>query len=437
MPELLDLSDNCLERVFDYCDAPAIVSLSKVCTRFNALVTSNHFPKQTKFVAYFGINEEECIELFDMLGQYLIQLDIHDTSNTLEFYRAIARSVGQQLRKLTIYRVLGMSEELLQTLAPTLQCLEELKLNVMEDCSDALELRARCSNLRRLDMQWNTKFMNTEHWPRLEEFVLDNELVDGKQFREFLENNRQLQKLKIGCLNYDLQLSEILQYMVNLNELVVFQNYSDLSPDSILALQQLPQLKRLVLKNILSDFEEIATNATKLSGLVDLQLHADCDSGVVDCIAASVDDDDNEDETCTNYEYYDLNPQCLIGIAHEMPQLQVFGISNCKLKNETVLEFIQSAENLREIHIHCTDFKLTTDAVIAIANARGENAKQNGPLIFYTWLNDEKLRVRIVCVYVCVCGRNSIFVRRFLCLFFQTFSFFSRFKWPRPGTIFK
>lgn len=376
MTELLDLNDNCLEHVFNYCDAQTIVSLSKVCKRFNAIVTTIHFPKQTKFVADPSIDEQESIEIFNCIGQNLIELEIHDAFNSLEFYQVIQRTVGESIRKFTLFRE-QMSEELLQTLEPMLQHIDDLELHIIEDCNDALELHARCPNLKRLHIQWNTPFTSTEYWPQLEEFTLgDNEFIGEEQFREFMQNNPQLKKLKIGCFNCDVQLEEIAQHLINLEELTVFQNYSNLSPDSILELQQLPHLKRLTLRSISSDFEDIAKNTTKLSGLIELQLQA-------------------EFESCMDVEYFEPNPQCFINIASEMPQLQVFGVSYCKLKNETILEFLQLAENLRGIHVHSCDFELTEDTINAIVEARKKITEQNGPLIMHTdYLNEGINEVR-------------------------------------------
>lgn len=375
MVELVHLNDSCLEHIFNYCDVQTIVSLSEVCKRFNAIVTSIHFPKQTKFIADACLSEEESVEIFKCIGKYLIELEIHDALNSPEFYHTVGYAVGDQIRKFTLIKE-DMSESLLQTLDPVLQRLDELKLIIIEDSNETLELRARCPNLRRLHIQWNTPFTNTEHWPRLEEFTLgDNEFISAERFREFMQNNPELRKLKIGCFNCDLQLGDIARYLINLEELIIFQSYSNLSPESITELQRLTHLKKLILRNIANDFEDIARNATNLNGLIELQLEANY-------------------ESFSDYEYFELNAQCLIDIALRMPQLQVFGISYCKLTNETVIAFLQFTKNLREIHIHAFEFELTPDTINAIINARNENSDRNGPLTDY--ISDEIRDVSLV-----------------------------------------
>lgn len=386
MMELLDLNDNCLELVFNHCDVQTIVTLSKVCKRFNGLVTSVHFPKQTKFIADAGIDEEECVEILECIGQYLIELEIHDASNSPEFYETICRCVDMnKIRKFTL-RKEDMSESILQTLEPMLQCLNELELRIIEDCNDAMDLYARCPNVRRLHIQWNTPFINTQHWPQLEEFTLgDNEFIEEEQFREFMRNNRQLKKLKIGCYNCDVQLSDIAENLVNLEDLIIFQNYSNLSDESIVDLQPLTHLKRLILRSITNDFDGIAMNAATLNGLIELQLQADA-------------------ELCMDDEYHEPGSGCLIDIAIEIPQLQVFGISNCKLDDETVMEFLRLARNLREIHIHFCDFELSANKINAIIDARPDYSEQNGPLIIYT----DDVTDEIVDVSIALCFGDAI-----------------------------
>lgn len=311
------------------------------------------------------MDEEECVEKLNSMGQSLIELEIHDASNSLKFYQMISSSVGEQIRKFTLFRA-NLTEDLLQTLEPILQHLDELELHIIDDCKDALELRARCPNLKSLHIQWSTPFTNTENWPQLEEFTLgDNEFIRDEQFREFMQNNPQLKKLKIGCFHCDVQLEDIAQYLPNLEELIIFQNYSNLTSDNILELQKLPHLKRLILRNVANDVEDITDVVTQLKGLTELQLQV-------------------EVEPCLDTEYYDYTPHRLTDIAQEMPRLQVFGISYCKLESETLLDFLGIAENLREMHIHACDFTLTADIINAIIENRNEMAKQNGPLILHT-----------------------------------------------------
>lgn len=323
------------------------------------------------------MDEDECVEKLSSMGESLTDLEIHDASNSLEFYQVITRTVGDHIRKFTLFRE-HMSEELLQILEPMLKNLDELELHIVEDCNDALELHARCPNLKRLHFQWNTPFTCAGSWPQLEEFTLgDNEFISEEQFREFMQNNPQLKKLKIGCFNCDAQLEDITQHLNNLEELIVFQNYSNLTDDNILELQKLPQLKRLILRNVENGFEDIAQNVTQLDGLIELQMQA-------------------ESEPCMDAEYFDLTPHRLTDIAQEMQQLQVFGISYCKLATETLLDFLRFAENLKEIHIHSCDFELTPNTINTIIECRNESAKQNGPLVIHAdYLTEEILDVSL------------------------------------------
>lgn len=348
MTEFLDLDDNCLEHIFNFCDGDVytIWSVSKVCKRFNALVTTVHFPKQTKLKYYGYVDDnlfkEEFAEIMNCIGKYLVELEIgyteeyhldeHVVDNT---YRIIGRSVGNRIRKLVI-RDSTISEESMQAIRPVLQHLEELELDLDKSrYGDSINLRPLCPNLRRLHIH-KTFSQNTGNWPRLEELFLDELKLDRHTFMqeeilEFMQNNPQLRKLKINCRIFDIQLGDIVQRLPNLYQLEYVLNMDNPSLGNILELQRLTHLKRLILRDVETRFGGIINNVAKLNGLVELQLQAHYDP------------DEN---------YYEPNPQSIIGIALKMPQLQVFGISFCRIEEETILEFLRFADNLREIYIH-------------------------------------------------------------------------------------
>lgn len=392
MTELLDLNDDCLERVFDNCDIETLVSLSKVCKRLNALVTQIEFPKQTTFnctIRSYACEERVC-EILDSIGRYLVELKICQTSEIFLFYRFLGREIGDRIRKLSITTP-HISETSLQAIEPVLWRLEELELRITNtDLSDDdLDLQSRCPNLRRLHVQWDTSFeRNSGTWNRLEELSLgDNEYIVNETFLKFMQNNVQLRKLKIGAFNCDVHLNEIAQHLTNLEQLVLFQNYSDLSADSILELQRLSHLKHLILRNVeATDFEGIVNNATKLNGLIELRVQAQFDQ-------------------CSDDDIFEPKHQTILGIALEMPQLQVFGISFSKLQNETIVEFLRFADNLREIHIHDCDFMLTPDVITAIISARKTTRNRVDPLLIFVDSIDEGISD---VSHLCLSGTSNV-----------------------------
>lgn len=381
MTKFLDLNDDCLEHVFDYCNVETIVSASKTCKRLNAMVTHIQFPKQTTFsctISSYACEEKVC-EILDCIGKYLVELKICQTSEIFLFYRFLGRSIGDRIRKLSIVTP-HISETSLQAIEPVLWRLEELELRITNTDinDDDLDLQSRCPNLKRLHIQWDTSFIrNTGNWQQLEELSLgDNEYIVDETFTEFMQNNPQLRKLKIAAFNCDVRLEDLANHLANLEQLVLFQNYSDLSADSILELQRLTHLRRLILRNVESDdFEGIVSNATKLSGLVELRIQAQFDQ-------------------CSDDDIFEPRHQNIIEIALEMPQLQVFGISFAKLKDKTIVEFLRLADNIREIHIHDCDFVLGPENIKAIINARKTVRNRDDPLLIYVdYLTDELTEV--------------------------------------------
>lgn len=381
MTELLDLNDDCLEHVFNFCDVETIVSVSKVCKRLNALVTQIQFPKQTTFsctIRSYACEEKVC-EILDCIGKYLIELKICQTSEIFLFYRFLGRSIGDRIRKLSIVTP-HISETSLQAIEPVLWRLEQLELRIANTDlnDDDLDLHSRCPNLRRLHIQWDTSFQrNAGNWHRLEELSLgDNEYIGDDTFCEFMQNNPQLRKLKIGAYNCDVRLKDVAMHLINLEQLVLFQNYSDLSATSILELQRLTHLKRLSIRNVeADDFEGITDNATKLNHLSELRIQAQFDQ-------------------CSDDDIFEPKHQNIISIAMGMPTLEIFGISFCKIKNKTIIEFIRFADNLREIHIHDCDFLLTMDSINGIISARKTIRNRIDPLLIYVdYLDDVMIDV--------------------------------------------
>lgn len=377
MAEFLDLNDDCLEHIFDFCDVETVISMSKVCKHLNALVTQIQFPKQTSFKCTIRSNEceEKMCEILNCIGKYLVELKICQTSEIFLFYGFLGRSIGDRIRKLSIVTP-HISEISLQEIKPILWRLEELELRIAntDTNDDDLDLRSMCPNLRRLHIQWDTSFIrNAGKWQCLEELSLgDNEYIVEDTFCTFMQNNRQLRKLKIGAFNCDVQLKEIARHLTNLERLILFQNYSDLSANSILELQRLTHLKHLILRNVeATHFEDITNNATKLTDLIELQIQA-------------------QFEQCTDDDIYEPKHQNFINIALAMPQLQQFGISFCKLNANTVMEFLRLTANLRKIHIHDCDFTLTSEIIDAIINARKTIRNRVDPLlIFVDYIDDE------------------------------------------------
>lgn len=376
MTSFLDLNDDCLERLFGFCDVASIVSLSRVCKRLNLIISDQQFPKQTTFnctIRSYAC-EEKASEILKCIGKYLIELKICQTTEIFMFYRFLGNNIGQRIRRLSITSP-HISEISIRAIEPILMNLEELELRIANTdfSDDDIELQSRCPHLRRLHLQWDTSFIqNTAKWNNLESLTLgDNEYITDDIFLEFMQNNPQLKQLKIGAFNCMVKLNDIAQYLVNLEKLILFQNYSNLSVENILTLQRLENLKQLMLRNVQeNDFEGILNNLTKLNGLTDVRIQAQFDQ-------------------CSDDDIFEPNHQSILGIALEMQNLQVFGISFCKLKTEIIVDFIRFCDHLREIHIHDCDVNFTPQMIKNIVNARKAIRNRCDPLnIFVDFIDD-------------------------------------------------
>lgn len=372
--QLLDINDFCLTHIFDYCDIETLVCISKVCKRLNALTTNFHFPKKTVLsYSRWTHDQHKLEEILHCIGKYLVKLKIRHP-DSIEIYRLIGNLVGDRIRELTIDTE-HLSEDKVQSLEPILRRVEKLDIFVGEDQNDTVQLHARCPNVRSLHFQWNTPFaQNIRHWPNLEKLVIgDNEYFARREFVEFLKNNPQLRILKIGCFNCETYLHDISYHARNLVDLTIFQNYSDLAPNKIHHLRDMKHLKSLTLRCVENDLDDIFHQLTKLETLTTLHIQAKFDG--------------REDE-----DYLEPNPQNFTAIALHMPQLEEFGIANCRLKNETVLEFLRFGGHLRRVHFHDCDFVFTREDIEQIVKIRSKRRNHINPLLLYISCWDENLQ---------------------------------------------
>lgn len=384
MTELLDLNDDCLDRIFDFCDVETIVALSEVCVRFEKIVTQWQFPKQTQFKCLIRSYEceEHASKIIRSIGIHLMELSIIQTSEIFLFYRCITSFVGANIRKLSITSP-HLSEMSFEALAPILSRIEELELRIantdMDD--DDINVRSRCPNLRRLHILWDTSFeQNARSWPRLENLSLgDNAYITEETFIEFMQNNRQLTRLKFGALECEIKLRNIAENLLNLGELIVFQNYSDLSPESLIELRQLTNLQRIALRNVSHrHFNQILQSLPKLNALIDVRIQAEFDQ---------FSDDD----------LFKPSADSIISLATLMPRLQVFGISFSAIQSQTLIDFLQLAQNLREIHVHDSDIDFTPVLFQRIVDTRKSIRNRSDPLkIFVDYIDEDDIELNRV-----------------------------------------
>lgn len=361
MIELLDINDFCLSKIFNYCDVESIITVSKVCTRFNIIASEFHFSKQTKLCYDLNNGFENFICIVNCIGQYLIELKISAGQEhiPLSFFEFLGRSIGDRIRKLSLVSFRKMDRSSLQAMSPILQRLEELEIDLK--CPyfqfNKLELDLLCPNLRRLQMFGGTFYwFCNDRWPNLVKLSLEN-AYGGSSFLTFMEKNPQIQELEFRDENEyfpPTKLHEITLRLRQLERLVL----TDMSANEIQELQQLQHLRRLTLRNMKRDnFENIISVVMELDELIELQIQ--------------------------NAESFEPKHQTVLEIARRMPNVQVFGISWCNLTDEIVLEFLRNARNLRQFHIHHCDFddNLTQHKIGAIINAREQIPDVPAPLI--------------------------------------------------------
>lgn len=262
----------------------------------------------------------------------------------------------------------------IEALAPILPRLEELELRIANTdmMDDDINLRARCQNLRRLHILWDTSFeQNSLTWARLEDLSIgDNVYISHDTFIDFMQNNPQLKRLKFGA-ECEVKLHNIGAHLPNLEQLTIFQNYSNLSPETLHELKHLERLKRIALRNVAhSHFDEVLNSLTKLKNLIDVRIQAEFDQ---------FSDDD----------IFQAKSDSILSLATKMPQLEVFGISFATIKVQTFIDFIQFAEHLQEIHVHDCGIDLRPQLIKQVVDTRKTIKGRVDPLKLFVDYVDE------------------------------------------------
>lgn len=382
--EFLDLNDDCLDSVFDFCDIESIFALSETSKRLNVLV-QKQYPKQKKYICNISSAEdgEKAKKILEIFGENLITLSLNiNFYGGCEFFELLTKFIGENLRKLEISGEICVLPFLI--LAPVLNRLEVL--NIFDRCNRAnclyyIDLPCLCRNLKSLFINSRaTRFApnRLKTFKKLENLELCltfGRYYENHPFKLIIEQNQQLKKLQLWARHDQdqrryVELSDLARYLTNLEEINIDVNLiRNMSAERITDLNPLCALHSLTLFEItnVEHLHGLLTNVTSLKQLRVLFFHADIDKS----------------ELTSDVQ------QSLIGISKELHQLQKFRSVGLSWEYPTVLQFIQNAKNLDEIDIHSDlPFKVTPQFIKDIAAARKKVSPTiNQPLRIQLLLN--------------------------------------------------
>lgn len=244
------LNDHCLLEIFKYLELDALVNVASVCTRFQGLLDAYHFSKvksYTAFVYHAPVNALR--RTMKRIGPHLNHLYLryqkygeaphnyigveHEERVTYK----ILQNISSNLTKFTIRKPPGQkpSNKVLQLFRSAFCQITFLEWDAEFDCSTIQKLREYCPYIETLVLRKRIFTCKHEHessdlqWPTLRsletfQYMAALDSPCQRFFERFIQENPQLQRLKLTNVNDDL-FRVITQYSQNLEYLEMLQNF--------------------------------------------------------------------------------------------------------------------------------------------------------------------------------------------------------------------
>lgn len=246
---ILNLNDDCLQRIFKCFHLHDLVELSQVCSKFQDLIRSYNFPKVKSYTVYTLDTSLKMIsKTMDRIGPHLVDLhidyqyrDFEDSKYLREDFeeritQKVVQYLGDNLQTLSIcYNpVKVFPNKILDLLTPALRRINVLKWNVTSNCHTMQCLCSICSNLHSLSLE-NRKYscehcvkISVQFWPKLtffEKYQYFGQMAPDCMaiFDDFIKSNPQLERMKIANISRS-SLNASSKYLMNLKYLEMLQN---------------------------------------------------------------------------------------------------------------------------------------------------------------------------------------------------------------------
>lgn len=410
---------HCLLKIFDYLDFDSLACSSEVCTLFNKMIHKQYF-HQIKSFEFDNNDGKPKVTLGQVrrklksIGPYIDQLKFAwnpaiDGVVRKSYIKLLGQHVGENIRSAKFEDVYFAERESILTIAPLLKRLTSLEVVAkfhklmtfaLKDDWANMDYQAICPNLTKLKLKTQWKFFRScKTLPKLEYLSVDKISFPRNTFQPFCQRNPQITTLKLSISRDDGEIEAIAQYLSNIIKLSIeFKDdyYRNIINGSALGhLITLRNLKKLNFYNVQNnDFDGITSHIIPLRTLRELKL-----------IMYPI---DNEN----------LNQQSVITIARNLPNLEKFYARGMQLKESTVLEFINLANNVKEIHIHSCDLEITQAFVLNIVKVlKSSQSNITAPLKLFIDKNESfdlnSVQMPHIQKYLCVNDncRHSHFAR--------------------------
>lgn len=341
---LLTLNDQCLLKIFGYCNLPTVVNLWKVCKRIRTVLENNVLPRANMYTIRFeeGKSMKPLKRVHDELqcvGSHVKKLrlveayiDGESATNLDRFLQQCSKYLRTSVKELEIRHMPHdlFSARNLELIQPLLLKIESLRVSLMDEL-DINPKDLQLPKLKELNLDVydsdrcgpNINFLRYK-FPSLERANMQFRV--GEEIEIFLKNHRQLKSLQIHAENIDHLTRSIAKHSKDLEELEINGIcIKDNECRFLWPLRHNEMLSKLVLRDW--DLEDVSAELLTVI-LRDLPFLKNLRSLMMTTQSFSID------------------PNEIINLGHQIQGLEHF-CSNFDWKQTQIIKFIKEARHLK------------------------------------------------------------------------------------------
>lgn len=362
---ILQLNDDCLFTIFDYCDRDTLVNLSETCKRFaNLLENHYHFPNIDKRFLLIKWHEDKSMSIpladtrkilrlmgryFNELGLYVDETEIREQDKWDKLVFAYLQQIGKYCSNIqqAVLSFQFFKADFIAPLVPVFNNLRKLNMDMVTDHNihpnDNL-----IESLPKLKTLWlppeDIDFCKMNIWPSLETVYIDWKLKDHNVVFFMLNQHLRCLKLSYSGVN---NLEAAADYLPNIERLTLQNLDKAFFPiEYFLHVKRFENLRKLTIKGADSirgaNLEIIVDCLINLKNLEELKLYFNSKLTIF---------------TPNQYQ------ETVLLMAKTNPKLERFVLSNVELTEKTVVSFVEHAKRLKVLSLENCDVIVTESLI--------------------------------------------------------------------------
>lgn len=290
------------------------------------------------------------------IGKQIDRLRFSSEKGSHRYFEILGRYVGNNVRYFCL-DVVDLKECSITAIKPIFENLTSLDIaNSYYKIVDFALFQTLCPNLIKLKLHFGgiqRLFWHNKPWPKLRNLTIKSNQCNADELSEFLEQNPQITTFK---LRQSRSLKQIARYLPNVQRITIDSQHC--KPDDITSsLITLKNLTKLSLKPLTNNSYWIIDCLRELVSLRELKIIAEYTGG-------------STEKTATIQK-------SIKALVQLLPNLEIFCLSGMCLVEETVLHVISFARNLKIIHIHRLDFKITPEFILEMVEQLKLSRQEN------------------------------------------------------------